>query len=88
LPVQPETGILSELKVKTMTAVLSTEPTTSSGFRARRLRIALLLTRQELATMGGVSLEEVDCFEHNLPVRLDVRRRLQRELWARAASRH
>jgi transcriptional regulator with XRE-family HTH domain len=44
--------------------------------------MALHLTQQELANMAGVSLEEIDLFEHNLPVRLDARRKLLKELWA------
>jgi len=71
-----------------MTAVLSADQKTSSGFKARRLRVALLLTQQELAAIAGVSPEEVDLFEQNFPVRLDIRRKLQQELWARAAGRH
>jgi transcriptional regulator with XRE-family HTH domain len=53
------------------------------GFKARRLRINECLSRQELADMAGVSLEEVDLFEHNLPVPLDARRKILRELWAK-----
>lgn len=49
---------------------------------SRSVRMALQLTQQELANMAGVSLEEIDLFEHNLPVRLDARRKLLKELWA------
>ena len=49
---------------------------------ARRLRMTLQLTQQELADMCGVSQEEVDLFESNLPVRLDAKRRISKELWA------
>ncbi|OGO21612.1 MAG: hypothetical protein A2144_04165 [Chloroflexi bacterium RBG_16_50_9] len=52
------------------------------GFKARKLRISLGLSRQELAEMAGVPRERVDAFEYNLPVPLDVKRRILRELWA------
>ena len=55
----------------------------SLGFKARKLRISRLLTQQELARIAGVSLQEVDLFEHNLPVRLDAKRRILQQLWAR-----
>ena len=67
-------------------AVLSVDQVLSLGFKARRLRISRLLTQQELAAMTSVSPEEVDLLEHNLPVRLDVKRRLFKELWARRAN--
>jgi hypothetical protein len=51
------------------------------GFKARKLRISLGFSRQEMAKMAGVPLEKVDAFEYNLPVPLDVRRRILRELW-------
>ncbi len=53
------------------------------GFKARKLRVFLQLTPQELANIAGVTTEEVDLFEHNLPVRLDAKRKLLKELWAR-----
>jgi DNA-binding XRE family transcriptional regulator len=55
---------------------------TSTGFKVKRLRIASLLTQQELADLAGVSREHVDLFERNLPLPLDSRRRILRELWA------
>lgn len=54
----------------------------SAGQKARRLRIANLLTQQELAEVAGVPLEHVDLLERNLPVPLDSRRRIHKELWA------
>ena len=70
-----------------MTEVLTFGQETSPGFKTRRLRVLLGLTQQELAGMAGVSLDEVCLFEHNLPVRLDAKRKLLKELWARRASR-
>ena len=59
----------------------------SIGSRARRLRIASHLTRQALAQLAGVTEEEVYFYEHDLPVRLDCRRRILKELWARKAEK-
>ena len=50
--------------------------------RAAHLRIALNLTQQELAERCGVSQEEVDLFERNLPVRLEAKIKLRKVLWA------
>jgi hypothetical protein len=41
-----------------------------------------MLTRQRLADLAGVSLDHVILFEQGLPVPLDARRRIYRELWA------
>jgi DNA-binding XRE family transcriptional regulator len=49
---------------------------------ARRLRIACLLSQQNLADLAGVSREQVNSLEHNYPVPLDVKRRVFRALWA------
>ena len=70
-----------------MTKVLTFEQETSLGFKARKLRVLLGLTQQALAGMAGVSPDEVYLFEHNLPVRLDAKRRLLKELWARRAGK-
>ncbi len=55
----------------------------SLGVKAMRLRISQRLTRQELANRAGVSTNDVDLLEHNLPLRLDTKRKLLKELWAR-----
>ena len=68
------------------TTVITFDQETSLGYKARSLRISQLLTQQELANIVDVTSEEVDLFEHNLPVRLDAKRKLLRELWARRAS--
>ncbi len=65
-----------------MEADLTLVQENSIGFKSRRLRISKLLTQRELAEIAGVSTEEVDLFEHNLPVQLDARRRILKELWA------
>ncbi len=59
----------------------------SIGFKAKRLRISQRLTQRELANLAGVSLEEVDLFEHNLPIPLDSKRKILKELWAKKAGK-
>lgn len=63
-----------------MTTVTTLARESSIGFKVRRLRISQLLTQQELANMAGVSLEEVDLFEHNLPLPLDAKRKILKKL--------
>ncbi len=69
-----------------MTSVLTFARESSIGFKVKRLRISKLLTQQELANMAGISVEKVDLFEHNLPLPLDTRRKILRELLAQRAS--
>jgi DNA-binding XRE family transcriptional regulator len=52
------------------------------GSEARRLRIACLLTQQNLAELADIPREQVQLLEHNYPVPLDSKRRIFRELWA------
>jgi transcriptional regulator with XRE-family HTH domain len=54
----------------------------SMGLKVKRLRIASLCTQQEVADMAGVPQEHVDLLERNLPVPLDSKRRILKELWA------
>ncbi len=65
-----------------MPTVVAFTQESALGPWARSVRIALHLTQQELANLAGVSLEEIDLFERNMPVRLDARRKLLKELWA------
>jgi transcriptional regulator with XRE-family HTH domain len=65
-----------------MPIVLTRPQETKIGSEARRLRLSLHITRQELAAMAGVTEDTVNLFEHNLPVALDFRRRILKELWA------
>lgn len=55
------------------------------GYKARRLRIAQHLTQREVAEKAGVSVEAVVLLERNLPLPLDFKRRILRELWAQKA---
>jgi transcriptional regulator with XRE-family HTH domain len=55
---------------------------TQIGSDARKLRISLHITRREVAEAAGVSEHAVNLFEHNLPVALDYKRRILKELWS------
>jgi transcriptional regulator with XRE-family HTH domain len=59
----------------------------SLGYKAKKLRIASVLTRPALASLAGVSKQEVSLFERGLPVRLDARRRIMKALWAKKTEK-
>jgi len=69
-------------EAKTMPQVITFARETSIGPRARNIRMALRLTQRELADIAGVSQEDVDLFERNMPVPLQAKRKLVKELWA------
>jgi len=54
----------------------------SAGTQAKRLRLARLLTQQELADEAGVSKSEVTRFEQGLPLPLNSKRKILKELWS------
>jgi transcriptional regulator with XRE-family HTH domain len=58
----------------------------SVGLVARRIRISEHLTQEELAGLAHVSREDVESLEGSLPLRLDVKLKLLKELWSRKAS--
>ena len=58
----------------------------TTGEKARQRRVASLMTRQQLADLAGIPVEHVNLFESDLPVPLDSKRRILRELWARRIS--
>ncbi|MCK4863419.1 MAG: helix-turn-helix transcriptional regulator [Dehalococcoidales bacterium] len=66
-----------------MTATLTLTRKSTPGATARRLRISSHLSQRELADLAGIPYEQVSLFEHNLPLPLDSRRRILKELWAR-----
>jgi len=70
-----------------MSPLLSIDQKPSLGLESKRIRLALPLTQHELAMIAGVSLEEVDLFEHNLPVQSDVKLKILRELWTRQVGK-
>jgi transcriptional regulator with XRE-family HTH domain len=59
----------------------------SIGSQVRKLRISIHLTQQQLAEAAGVSTEEVNLLEQNLPVPLDSKRKVFKELWARKVKK-
>jgi hypothetical protein len=65
-----------------MTTVLTRPHETKIGSEARRLRLSLRLSRAEVAALAGVFEQTVNLFEHDLPVALDYRRRILKQLWA------
>lgn len=68
---------------KVMKAVLAFSRESSLGFKAKRLRTSQSLTQQELAQMAGVSRQDIDSFERSMPLALDTRRKILKELWAK-----
>lgn len=60
----------------------------SPGERVQQLRIACDLTARELAELAGVPAEHVARFEGGLPLPLDSKRRILRELWGRRARQN
>jgi transcriptional regulator with XRE-family HTH domain len=70
-----------------VTTIQTFVPTESLGSKAKKLRLAGLLTRPVLATMAGVTVEEVSLFERGMPVRLDARRRIMKALWAKKTEK-
>ena len=76
-------------KVVVMKAATTLINHLSAGQKIKRLRIANLLTQPELAELAGVPLAHVDMLEHNLPVPLNSKRLIHKELWAiKARKRH
>ena len=61
------------------------EPTTI-GYWARNLRLYLGLSQKEIAKRAKVPQKSVDLLEDNLPIQLDEKRRILRELYAIKAS--
>ena len=62
--------------------------TCTLGDSARKVRLALHLTQRQLADMSGISRDSVYQFEHHLPVCLDSRRKILKELWAYKTAKH
>lgn len=79
--------IILVVRGKQVTATQTFLSTESLGARAKKLRLAGLLTRSALALMAGVTVEEVSLFERGLPVRLDARRLIMKALWAKKTEK-
>ena len=72
-----------------MSIVFAPRRESSIGPWAREVRASLRLTQQELADSIGVPKEDVDLFENNLPIPLDIKRKLLRKLYAvKSASKY
>ncbi len=65
-----------------MTTAIAQPLETKRGTEARKLRVSLHVSKLELSELSGVSLTDINLFEHNWPVALDCRRRIFKELWA------
>ena len=57
------------------------EPSMSS--QVKKLRISSLLTQEELAVAADVSRDEVNRMERGLPLPLNSKRKILKELWGR-----
>jgi len=70
-----------------MAAVPTSAKVSSIGSQVKKLRVSGRMTRRQLAAAAGVSTEEVYLFEQNLPVPLDSKRKMLKELWARKVKK-
>ena len=59
----------------------------SVGSQVRKLRVSCNLTPQQLAEAAGVTTEEVNLLEQDQPVKLDSKRKVFKELWARKVKK-
>ena len=69
-----------------MTLPSSTQ-VSSVGSQVRKLRVSCNLTPQQLAEAAGVTTEEVNLLEQDQPVKLDSKRKVFKELWARKVKK-
>ncbi|HSW57072.1 MAG TPA: helix-turn-helix domain-containing protein [Dehalococcoidales bacterium] len=63
------------------------ESQNTMGDSVHKVRLALGLSRQQLAVMAGVTIEAVYQYENSLPVSLNSRRKILKELWAFKTAR-
>ena len=59
----------------------------SFGQMLRNARTCLQLTQQQIAERFGVTVKEVDLFEHDLPLKLDIKLRILKQLYAAKARK-
>ena len=64
-----------------MSKVLSIDQPKAFGGMLRNIRTSLQLTRREVAKRFGVTTEEVNLFERDLPVRLETKIKILRQLY-------
>ena len=65
-----------------MPTTVTTPQPEVKGYETRRLRLAVSLTKQQVADLAGVPPEHVTLLEKHLPVPLDSKRRILAVLWA------
>lgn len=70
---------MNAIQVKTREPSITTQ--------VKRLRLSRLLTQQELADEAGVSKTEVNLFEQGLPLPLDSKRKILKQLWVVKAKK-
>jgi transcriptional regulator with XRE-family HTH domain len=64
-----------------MSRVLSIDQPRALGGMLRNIRRSLQLTRREVAKRFGVTTEEVNLFERDLPVRLETKIKILKQLY-------
>jgi transcriptional regulator with XRE-family HTH domain len=64
-----------------MSKVLSVEQPIALGRMLRNIRTSLQLTQREVAERFGVTTEEINLFEREMPVRLDTKLKILRQLY-------
>jgi DNA-binding XRE family transcriptional regulator len=77
--------LLTEAKVMANVQISTRQP--SIAAQARKLRLSRLLTQEELAAAAGVSKEDVNRLERGLPLIMDSKRKILKELWARKVEK-
>jgi DNA-binding XRE family transcriptional regulator len=78
-------SLLREVKDMASVQISTREP--SIAAQARKLRLSRLITQEELAAAAGVSREEVNRLEQGLPLILNSKRKILKELWAKKAEK-
>lgn len=68
------------------TTVITPQPEVR-GYETRKLRLAISLTKQQVAELANVPLEHVALLEKRLPVPLDSKRRILAVLWVRKVKK-
>lgn len=77
--------MLREVKDMANVQISTREP--SIATQARKLRLSRLITQEELAVAAGVSREEVNRLEQGLPLILNSKRKILKELWAKKVEK-
>lgn len=78
---------MAKERVETVSEVLSIDQPKSFGKMLKNIRASLQLTQREVAERFGVTTKEVGLFEHDLPVRLDAKLKILRQLYPAKAKK-